>query len=157
LPLLLRAVDAPGPGTSLWLYTFGSTSPDTGHRPAADELLHAADLSESTELSNAAADGPSRCSGKTLRALQLNQRGKGDGAVVGDIGCGDRRTVHLPAFIVVPVDKRPQQMPELWARIQVIRSESIAIDKLKLSDTFEFALQVRAPASFKQHTQNGRG
>ena len=52
-----------------------------------------------------------------MRAMQLNQRGQGNRAVVGDTGSGDWSPVYLPAFTVVPVGQRPEQVPQLRTRV----------------------------------------
>jgi hypothetical protein len=53
--------------------------------------------------------------------MQLNQRDQGNRAVVGDTRRGDRRPFHMFAFAIVPVDQRSEQMPQLRARVQIVR------------------------------------
>jgi len=117
LPILFGAIDPTKPGTTFWLHSIGSAAANAGNKPTA-ELLRASELSNTAaELSDATTDGPSSCSGKAMRAMQLNERGQGNSAVVGDTGSGDRRPVHLPAFTVVPAGQRPEQMPQLRTRV----------------------------------------
>jgi len=79
------------------------------------------DPKSASELSNtpATAGSFSSVSRATvdLRTMQLNERGQGNRASLGNTCCCHRSSVYVFAHATIPVDQRSKQVPQLRTRV----------------------------------------